>query len=244
MKYHQMTRLFVPFSLQSEMIILSTLADVHYLIKVMRKKKGDQLLIFNQQDGEYIAEITEIGNKNIVFKRLEQTKFYQKKSEINLIFAPIKQSRMSFLLEKTTELGVSKLIPVQTKHSVVDKINLSKWQIYLKEAAEQCGRLDLPEIKELQSFDKFIAQWPVDQLIILCNESEQSLPLIKALQDKTKDIIINIMIGPEGGFSAQEISILKQKSFVQSVHLGPRILRAETAAIAALATSQGLLEDF
>ncbi len=243
MKYHQMTRLFVPYSLQSEMIILSTLADVHYLIKVMRKKIGDQLLIFNQQDGEYVVEIAEITNKSLVFKRLKQTKIYQKTREVNLIFAPIKQARMSFLLEKATELGVNKLISVQTKHSVVDKINLTKWQIYLKEAAEQCGRLDLPEIEELQSFNKFIEQWPIDQTIILCNETEQALPLVRYLQASSSNEVVNLMIGPEGGFSSEELLILEKKSFVHSVHLGPRILRAETAAIAALALAQGLLEQ-
>lgn len=232
MKYHQMTRLFVEDSLEKENIILSNSLDVNYLANAMRKKIGHQLLLFNPKDGEYIAEILEINHKKVILKPIEKIREYQKEKELNLIFAPIKQSRMNFLLEKATELGVTKLSPIKTKHSVVDKINFNKWYIYTKEASEQCGRLSIPAIKPLEVLNQFLSSWPEDQQIILCNEREKDLSLAEYLKSTEKEI--NIMIGPEGGFSEQELELLLSKKFITSVHLGPRILRAETATLYAL----------
>lgn len=243
MKYHQMIRLFISSSLQGDNIILSELADVHYLINVMRKKKGDRFLAFNKEDGEYEVEIVEISKKLIKLESIKLIRCYEPEIEVNLIFAPIKQARMSFMIEKATELGVNKLIPIETKYSVVDKINLNKWNIYLKEASEQSRRISLPEIENLQSLNKFIDAWPSNKDIILCNEIEQSLSLNKHLQSLNQITEINLMIGPEGGFSEQELLILNSKPFINSVHLGSRILRAETAALAALSISQGIIEE-
>lgn len=230
-----MTRLFVEDFLEKENIILNNSLDVNYLSNVMRKKVGHQLLLFNPRDGEYIAKIIEINNKKVVLKTIEKMREYKKEKELTLIFAPIKQARMNFLLEKATELGVTKLIPIRTKHSVVDKINFNKWYIYTKEASEQCGRLSIPEIKSLEALNQFLSDWPEDQRIILCNEREKKLSLADYLSSNNQEI--NIMVGPEGGFSDQELDLLLSKSFVTSVHLGPRILRAETATLYALSLS-------
>lgn len=232
MKYHQITRLFVSDSLEKENIILSNSLDVNYLSNVMRKRIGHQLLIFNSKDGEYIAEIVEINHKKVSLKPIEKIREYKKEKELNLIFAPIKQARMNFLLEKATELGVTKLTPIKTKHSVVDKINFNKWYIYTKEASEQCGRLSIPEIKPLEALNQFLSIWPEDQQIILCNEREKDFSLADHLKSNEEEI--NIMVGPEGGFSDQELDLLLSKKFITSVHLGPRILRAETATLYAL----------
>jgi 16S rRNA (uracil1498-N3)-methyltransferase len=234
MKYHQLTRLFISTSLKNDVITLTESLDIHYLVKVMRKKEGDQLLIFNSFDGEYLVEIIEITKKTVCFKPIEKIREPKEERQINLVFAPIKQARMSFLLEKATELGVTHLTPIQTKHSVVDKINLTKWNIYIKEASEQCRRISLPNIRPLQTLDKFLNSWPKDHEIILCNEKEGSLALSDYLRKLPKDMSVNIMIGPEGGFSAQELITLASKEFITSVHLGDNILRAETAALAAL----------
>jgi 16S rRNA (uracil1498-N3)-methyltransferase len=236
MKYHQMTRLFVEDSLEKENIILNNSLDVNYLANAMRKKVGHQLLLFNPQDGEYIAKILEINNKKVILQPIEKIREYKKEKELTLIFAPIKQARMHFLLEKATELGVTKLMPNRTKHSVVDKINFNKWYIYTKEASEQCGRLSMPEIKSLEALNQFLSNWPKDQRIILCNEREKDLSLANYLTSTNKEEI-NIMVGPEGGFSDQELELLLSKDFVTSVHLGPGILRAETASLYALSLS-------
>ena len=230
MKYHQFTRLFIKDNLSNTSIALFNPADIHYLTKVMRKRIKDQILLFNAKDGEYLAEIVAIKPKEISFKIVDQTRLPELDPEINLIFAPIKHARIGFLLEKATELGVTKLIPIKTKHSVIDKINLDKWHIYVKDAAEQCRRLSLPEILPLSTLDKFLIDWSEDNKILLCNETEKSLAFTKI----KKTLPINIMIGPEGGFSTEELKNLTSKNFISSVHLGARILRAETAAIVAI----------
>ena len=240
MKYQQLTRLFIPSFLENDNVILSSIPDIHYLVNVMRKKVKDQILIFNPTNGEYLAEISAITNKQITFKLIEHVRQATKEQDINLIFAPIKQSRISFLLEKATELGATQLSPIQTHHSVVDKINSTKWQVYVKEAAEQSGRLSIPTIHPLESLDKFLSNWPEDQQIILCNEKENNLHMATFLI-KNKPQNINIMIGPEGGLSAKELDLLISKKFITSVHLGTRILRAETASLAALALVDGYL---
>jgi 16S rRNA (uracil1498-N3)-methyltransferase len=234
MKYHQFTRLFIPNLFSSKEVSLSSIQDIHYLANVMRKKVKDQLLIFNDKNGEYLAEILEINRKRILFGLIKQVRAPETKNDINLIFAPIKNTRINFLLEKATELGATKLTPIQTKHSVVYKINLAKWQIYIKEATEQCGRLAPPIIENLESLDKFLENWDSNNKIILCNETEHSLHMAQHLKGLEKNEHINIMIGPEGGFSYQELEKLMAKNFVTSVHLGKRILRAETAALSAL----------
>ena len=240
MKYQQLTRLFVANFLKEDEIILSSLPDIHYLVKVMRKRIKDQLLIFNNRNGEYLVEIADINAKKITFKIIEHVRLPKPEREINLVFAPIKQARIGFLLEKATELGATKLIPIQTKHSVVDKVNQTKWQIYVKEAAEQCGRLSIPEITDLVSLDRFLTDWPNSKSIILCNEKEKLLSLSQHLLNLDQADAVTIMIGPEGGFSSQELLMLTSKDYITSVHLGERILRAETATLVGLALVDGV----
>jgi 16S rRNA (uracil1498-N3)-methyltransferase len=229
MNYRQMTRLFTNEYLLNNAVVITNPLDVNYLSNVMRKKSGDKFLAFNQQDGEYLVEITSLNNKKFTLKPIEKIRDYKQEPELNLIFAPIKNSRIDFLLEKATELGVSKLTPIRTKHTVVDKINLNKWHIYVKEAAEQCGRISIPEILAMQDLEKFISSWPEEKTILLCNEREINSSLAKNIGTETA-----IMIGPEGGFSEQELKLLLSKKFIKSVHLGERILRAETAVCYAL----------
>lgn len=235
MKYQHLTRIFLPNLLELGILLVESSQEIHYLVKVMRKKIGDQVLLFNSSNGEYLAEFKSISNKNILFELIEKTREAEQEREINLIFAPIKQNRMMFLLEKATELGVSTLIPIETQHSVVDKINLTKWQIYIKEAAEQCTRISLPKINNLRKLHYLIEQWDPNNPIILCNEKENNLSLSDHLKSYNTSTPITIMIGPEGGFSKEELQYLNSFDFIKSVHLGSRILRAETSALAALA---------
>ena len=223
-----MQRLFFPQSLKSGYILLQNRNDIHYLINVMRKKLNDKIGVFNENDGEYTAQISSISNKQIELKIIEQIRTTEETVELILIFAPIKAPRINFLLEKATELGVTKLIPIRTKHSVIDKINIEKWQIYVKEAAEQCERLSIPEIAPLVMLEQFLKTWDNSKQILLCNEKEKSLHLRDAPKSSA------IMIGPEGGFSENELNNLQSQEFITSAHLGPRILRAETASIVGL----------
>lgn len=231
MKYQHLTRLFIADSIEKNSLIISKSADVHYLLKVMRKKIGDKFIIFNNISGEFLVEIIEANGKTLLINIVEQLREKVKEKEINLIFAPIKHTRINFLLEKATELGVTKLIPVITDHSVVDKVNNSKWDIYIKEAAEQCRRISIPEVLPLINLKKLIESWDVKRKILWCNEKEEVQHFINFKDENA----CNILIGPEGGFSAKEIDLLLSKDFIESVHLGNRILRSETAAITALA---------
>lgn len=233
MKYHQLTRLFIQENLKDNIIILSNLTDIHYLVKVMRKRISDQVLLFNGRDGEYLCKISKISNKEISFIAIEQLRKPGFENQISLIFAPIKHSRMQFLLEKATELGISEFIPIITKHSVIDKINLDKWNIYIKDAIEQSRRLSFPKINKLINLKDFLSSWPKDKIIYLCNETETS----KSFSSINKTYPMHIMVGPEGGFSEEELEIFKSYNFIISVHLGKNILRAETAAISAIALS-------
>lgn len=234
MNYNKFTRLFIQESLKNEFIELTHLADVHYLINVMRKKPKDQILVFNSEDGEYLAAIEKISSKKIILNLIQKVRDIEAEIEINLIFSPIKQARNLFLLEKATELGVTNLFPIKTSHSVVNAVNQEKWQIYVKEAAEQCRRLSVPKINKLENFNNFLEKWPQDKEIIFCNEKEQETTLSNYLLEK-KQASYSFLIGPEGGFSELEINNLITKKFVKSVSLGKRILRAETACVAVLA---------
>ncbi|MGB4191874.1 MAG: 16S rRNA (uracil(1498)-N(3))-methyltransferase [Rickettsiales bacterium] len=241
-----MTRLFVPEDLKREIVEITNIADLNYLANVMRKKISDVIHVFNSQDGEYLAEITNITKKKIILNIKNKTKDpIKEKNIINLIFAPIKHPRMTFLIEKATELGVTNFIPIQTKHSVVDKLNLEKINIHIKEAAEQCERISLPSISPLITLNQLLITWPKEKNIILCNEKEKELSLLSYLQQiKSPQESISIMIGPEGGFSLQELNSLKEKPYIASVHLGSRVLRAETASLYSLSVTQSYLDNF
>lgn len=227
-----MTRLFISNAIEDDKIIINQAADINYLVKVMRKKIGDEVTIFNPESGEFLTKIINITKKEITLKIIKQTRTPVVERTIRLIFAPIKHPRIHFLIEKATEIGATHLIPIKTKHSVVDKINMDKWNVYVKEAAEQCERLSVPQILPLVDLDKFLNNWDQNQKIIFCNEKEQDFQISKLVKDSFNEV--NILIGPEGGFSLEEISLLESKKFIKSVSLGKNILRAETAALAAL----------
>jgi 16S rRNA (uracil1498-N3)-methyltransferase len=222
----KLLRLYTPQKLlQSESIVLSK-EHSHYLCKVMRKKLDDSVLLFNNNDGEWQAVINEISQNRVIVVLEKQTRLPTIISGPSLIFAPIKNTRMPFLLEKATELGVAEIFPVLTKNSVVDKLNYDKMQLTLIEAAEQCERITIPTLHPLTPLMKLLDSWSEDRVILFCNERE------------TNNLITGggaILVGPEGGFTEQEVMMISHYKFVQSVKLTDTILRAETAVIAGLA---------
>ena len=206
--------------------------QAHYLLDVMRKKIGDQLRLFNGQDGEWQACISDTGRKRCQLQVDEQLRPQDEEPGPILLFAPIKKSRLDLLIEKATELGVGKLMPVKTRRTIVDKINVERLNAIAIEAAEQCERLTIPEICRLRTLEQVLEGWPDDCPLYVADESGGGQPLLQALQPKRTAAFL---VGPEGGFDPAELERLGEHSAVVKVDLGPRILRAETAGIALLA---------
>ena len=210
-------------------------ADFNYLVNVMRLKVDEQFLVFNGIDGEFLAQISQISKKKCQIILIKKTKDQPKPNKISLAFAPIKNARQDFVAQKSCELGVYNLYPLLMQHSIVDKINYKKFNANLKEACEQCNRLDIPKLFELQKLTQF-CQNLTNKILILADESgggkkvSQILPKLTIKPDQE----IIIFIGPEGGFSKQEFAMFETLPNLIKISLGKTILRADTAAISAL----------
>ncbi len=231
--------------------------DFNYLTKVMRKKTGDELLVFNGADGEWLAEIFEINKRNCLLKIIKQTKEQYFPPHITLAFAPVKNVRIDFVAAKATELGITKFQPIITQHTIVDKVNLEKFVANIKEAAEQCERLDLPAICQPIKLENFLKNLQENQIVILCDESGKGGKASEVLENLARANLVAaptiemstsreiiILTGPEGGFSKTEFERFNQIKNLHRITLGPRILRADTAIICATTLVQEFLGDF
>lgn len=219
--------------------------DFDYLVKVMRKKTGDQILVLNGYNGEYSGLITTINKKDCDILIQEQTRKQYNCPNITLAFAPVKNVRIDFVAAKATELGISSFQPIITHHTIVDKINMERFRANIKEAAEQCERLDLPELKPIIKLSSFIKNLKSNQILILCDESGNAKKASKILdQINNKENEIIIFIGPEGGFSKDEFDKFYSLKNIYPISLGPRILRADTAIISAITLVQEFLGDY
>ncbi len=217
----------------------------NYLHNVMRLKEGEIIHIFNGQDGEWAARIANISKKHGSLVLESQTRKQQEVPDFWLAFAPIKHGRIDWLVEKATELGVAKLLPVQTKHTIVNRVNVERLQAHALEAAEQSERLSVPEVAELVELQKLIQGWDGSRKIIVCDETGSGKPMLEALQPfKSTEQKWALLIGPEGGFAKAELEKLRSLPYVISVGLGPRVLRADTAALSALTCLQAALGDW
>jgi 16S rRNA (uracil1498-N3)-methyltransferase len=238
-------RLFFESCIKLGSIIEINDNNFNYLTKVMRKKIDDQFLIFNGQDGEYLVQICQINKKNLQAQVLKKTKEQYFPPKITLAFAPVKNVRIDFIASKATELGITKFQPIICQHSVVDKVNLEKFSANIKEAAEQCERLDIPEIFEPIKLNNFLKNLSDDQILILSDESgsgNKASVVLQNVESKNKEIII--FVGPEGGFSKQEFEQFDEETNIHKITHGPRILRADTAIISITTLVQEFLGDF
>lgn len=219
--------------------------DFDYLTKVMRKKNGDQFLVFNGFDGEFAASIASIEKKFLTAEIVEKISDLKKVPNITLAFAPVKNVRIDFVATKSTELGVASFQPILTKHTIVDKINLERFKANVKEACEQCERNDFAQVFEIKKLDKFLQENSEQKIFILCDESgngEKASEVLSKISAQNREIVI--LVGPEGGFSKDEFEKLRQLKNLYAIGLGPRILRADTAIISALTLVQEFLGDF
>jgi len=218
----------------------------HFLRSVLRLRRGAELAVFNARDGEWRARIDGLGKGWCSLAVIERLRPPQSEPDLWLVFAPIKRARIDFLAEKATELGVAVLQPVMTSYTAVGRVNRERLAANAREAAEQCGRLSVPEVREPVEFGALLADWPSGRHILLCAESGAAEPIAEALMRLRDDGAGGpwaVMLGPEGGFAESELDALRDLPFVTAVGLGPRILRADTAAVAALACWQAVLGD-
>ena len=206
----------------------------HYLKNVLRKRCGDFVRIFNGKDGEWLAEILEFTKKSCVLKIGHNLRVQPLNQVLRLIFAPLKQARLSLLIEKSVELGVTELIPILTEHTHVREFNKERAINIAIEAAGQAERLCIPTVHPLTTLPLFLSNWPIEKIIFMSDERLTAPNLIKQIMD-TSSLEPSLLIGPEGGFSALEFELFSRYKFIHSVSLGQTILRAETAAIAGLA---------
>ena len=234
-------RLYIaqPLTVGSEVVLNEQ--QSHYLTHVMKLKVGDTISCFDNQSGEYGCTLIAVGKKQTTLKVLEHHKPYTQTPDIWLLFAPVKKDNTDFIIQKATELGVRKIIPVQTRYTITERIKRERFEAQAIEAAEQCRRVDLPQIAEIKKFDDILQQWDKTRILYYMDETLTGKPIAQALENAKS---CAILVGPEGGFSAEELAKLRGLSFARAVCLGPRILRAETAVVSALSCWQALKGDW
>ena len=236
-------RLYLEAELGPDAVIAADRGQANYLLNVLRLKAGAQLFAFNGRDGEWLAELETSGRKTCQLRILRQVRPQSAPGDLWYLFAPLKQARLDYMVQKAVELGVSALVPVITHHTQVGKVNTQRMQANAIEAAEQCSTLCLPEIREAVKLEAVLADWPTERQLIFCDEAageEDAIARLRPLAGKA----LGVLIGPEGGFSPDERARLKALTCVTTIGLGPRILRADTAAVAALALVQAAAGDW
>jgi 16S rRNA (uracil1498-N3)-methyltransferase len=240
---HKETRLYVTGDLGEGEALTMDQGQSHYLLHVLRAGAGNLVSLFNGRDGEWLAEITQASKRGVAARCLKRTAPQRGTPDIWLAFAPVKKTPSDYLVQKAAELGVSVLQPVFTRRTIVARINEERMAANAIEAAEQSGRLSVPEIREGVSFDKLLASWPVERRLLFCDEGGDAKTMTQAARE-SRGGPCAILTGPEGGFDPAERAALRALPFVIPVSLGPRILRADTAALAALAIWQAVAGDF
>ena len=248
-------RLYVGQDLHTGQPVALPKEDTHYLVNVMRRGEGDTVRLFNGRDGEWSARIVEAGRKAVIIEPLDRTREQAEVPDLWLLFAPVKRQKTDLIVEKATELGVARICPVSTARTQSDRIKTERFRLIAKEAAEQTERLDLPEVHELDRLDRVLDGWDGARKLIYCDEAGdetdapwggargRGVPMLEAVSGMA-GAPAAILIGPEGGFSPEERTRLRDHDFVIPVTLGPRILRAETAAVTALALWQAACGDW
>jgi 16S rRNA (uracil1498-N3)-methyltransferase len=241
------TRLFIEADLSAGIEAELSEPQAHYLRHVMRREAGAPLLLFNGRDGEWQATLSPRGKKGAAAAVTACSRKQTAEPDVWLCFAPIKRARIDFIAEKATELGVAVLQPVITQHTAVERVNVERLRANAIEAAEQTERLSVPEVRAPVDLMRLLAEWPGGRRLLMCDETGGGPPIAETLgglDQAARAAPWGIVIGPEGGFAGAELTALRRMKDVTAVGLGPRILRADTAALAALACWQALVGDW
>jgi len=217
--------------------------QAHYLLHVMRARAGDRVSLFNGREGEWLARLDQVTKRSCMLICERQARAQSETLDVWLCFAPIKKTPADYVVQKATELGVRVLQPVITRRTIISRINLERMRANAIEAAEQSDRLTVPEIREALSLNELFSDWPADRRILFCDEAGDAPSIAEALKS-ARGSPWAVLTGPEGGFDPAERESIRALKSVTPVSLGPRILRADTAALAALAIWQALQGDW
>ena len=240
---YKMQRLFVTAELAAGAAVETSPEQAHYLSNVLRMAEGAELLLFNGRDGEWLAGVAARSKKGVRLEAMEQTRPQPAAPDLLYCFAPLKAGRLDYLVQKAVEMGAGVLQPVVTRHTQVARLGTDRLRANAIEAAEQCGILAVPEMREPLKLERLLAGWEEGRRLIFCDEDSSTDNPLAALKTITERKLA-LLVGPEGGFSDDERRQLRALPFVTAIPLGPRILRADTAAVAALAVIQATIGDW
>jgi 16S rRNA (uracil1498-N3)-methyltransferase len=243
-------RLYVEAPLAAAARIDLPQPQAHYLRNVLRLSDGAEVLVFNGREGEWRAALATNGRKQTHLVVGAQIRPQEPPGDLHYLFAPLKHARLDYMVQKAVEMGASRLQPVLTRHTQTERLNIARMQANVIEAAEQCGVLAVPEVAVPMKLDAALAAWPAERLLIFCDEEAPVQDPLLALTQVWKSEVpkravpLAVLIGPEGGFETRERAALLALPHVIRISLGPRILRADTAGVAALALVQAILGDW
>lgn len=240
---YRMQRLYVSHDLSAEAAIEADPAQAHYLANVLRLAQGAQLLLFNGRDGEWLATIAAVAKKKVTLRTTAQVRPQPPHPDLLYCFAPLKAGRLDYLVQKAVEMGAGVLQPVITQHTQMSTVGTDRLQANVVEAAEQCGILAVPRVEQAVKLDRVLWEWEPGRRLIFCDESAETNNPTEILR-QIGERKLGLLVGPEGGFSEDERRQLHALPFVTAIPLGPRILRADTAAVAALAVIQATVGDW
>lgn len=239
-------RLFVPDDLRDGAEIVLGRDQSHYLVNVMRARPGAEIGLFNGRDGEWRTRLEAADKRAAVLQLIDLQRPQTPEPDLWLAFAPIKKAAIDFLVTKATEIGVSRLVPVVTDRTQSERVNTRRLTANAVEAAEQCERLTVPSVAEPVSFDSLLSDWADERRLLVGDETGNGRPVAEVAAEFAGTGLASgaVLVGPEGGFSARELDALRKLTFVTAIGLGPRILRADTAALAALVVLQAIAGDW
>jgi len=242
-------RLFLDRPLAQGAALSLEAAQANYLTNVLRLKPAANVLVFNGRDGEWRAELATAGKKKAALNVVERTREQSRPGDLHYLFSPLKHARLDYMVQKAVEMGASRLSPIMMRHTQAERVNLDRMRTNAIEAAEQCGVLNVPEIVEPRKFESLTRGWKAERLLVFCDEDADVKDPVAALASARSGglagrLPVSVLVGPEGGFAEHERDALLKLPNVVRLALGPRILRADTAAVAALTLIQAVLGDW
>lgn len=236
-------RLFIEDDLAEGARIDCSRDQAHYLRNVLRMASDDRILVFNGRQGEWVAVLEGTGKRSVTLRVGTQTRPQEGGPDLDYLFAPLKHGRLDYIAQKATEMGVARLRPILTRFTVAERVNIGRMKANVIEAAEQCGILRVPLVADPQPLQMALGEWGEGRWLVFCDEAAEVCSPLDALRRLAPGPGA-VLIGPEGGFSEDERALLLSKSFTTRISLGPRVMRADTAGIAALTLANAVLGDW